>query len=173
MKLARYLLLAAIALPTAAAAQEITFESQDYKAVSTYDSWEASPFRTGQLTGNVAVVRNHLTGEDADLGMTPNATGKVLGFQRSHLASNLYGARIDLNEPFELTKETKYVHVMIHKPTEGRVMLIGLGKRRERPVSRPRRNSSGPFLRLPSPPVRGTMPSLPSRAPAVLISTAW
>lgn len=132
MKLARYLLLAAIALPTAAAAQEITFESQDYKAVSTYDSWEASPFRTGQLTGNVAVVRNHLTGEDADLGMTPNATGKVLGFQRSHLASNLYGARIDLNEPFELTKETKYVHVMIHKPTEGRVMLIGLGKRRER-----------------------------------------
>ena len=52
---------------------------------------------------------------------------QVLGFQRSRYGSNTFGARIDLKQPFALTKETKYVHVMIHKPKAGRTMLIGLG----------------------------------------------
>ncbi len=132
MNIKKHILWAALALPLTAAAQEITFETTDYKAVGTYDSWEESPFRTGQLKGNVAVVSNHLNQVDEDLEMSPNATGHILGFQRSRYGSNLYGARIDLNTTFELTKTTKYVHVLIHKPTEGRVMLIGLGKRHER-----------------------------------------
>lgn len=58
--------------------------------------------------------------------------GKMLALQRSRFGSNTFGARIDLTETFELNTTTKYVHVMIHKPEDGRVMLIGLGKRRER-----------------------------------------
>lgn len=128
----KYMGLAALAFPLAAVAQTIDFESQDYKALGVYDTWEMSPFRTGQLQGNVAVVDNHLAGPDAQSGVVANASAKILGVQRSRLGSNTFGARIDLNETFELTTTVKYAHVLIHKPVEGRVMLIGLGKRRER-----------------------------------------
>lgn len=104
----------------------------DYRSIGVYDTWEESPFRTGALRGNVAVVENHLAGKDNALGYAPNSTGKILAVQRSRFGSNTFGVRIDLKETFELTKDTKYAHVFIHKPTEGRVMLIGLGKRRER-----------------------------------------
>lgn len=109
----------------AAHAQTVTFDSEDYKAVGVYDSWEASPFRTGVLTGNAAVVDNPFKDE-------VNGTDKVLGVQRSRFASNMYGARIDLKETFELTPTPQYVHVMIHKPGNSRVMLMGLGKRQDR-----------------------------------------
>ncbi|MDE7411597.1 MAG: glycoside hydrolase family 16 protein, partial [Paramuribaculum sp.] len=114
-------------LSTAIQAQTITFETKDYKALGVYDTWEQSPFRTGALEGNVAVVDNHL----ADASTNPS--GKILGIQRSRLGSNTFGVRIDLNDTFELTQAVKYCHVMIHKPAEGRVMLIGLGKRANRP----------------------------------------
>lgn len=114
-------------LSAALQAQTITFETKDYKTLGVYDTWEQSPFRTGALEGNVAVVYNHL----AD-GST-NPSEKILGVQRSRLGSNTFGVRIDLNETFELTQQVKYCHVMIHKPTDGRVMLIGLGKRANRP----------------------------------------
>lgn len=113
-------------LPMAMQAQTITFETQDYSAIGVYDTWEASPFRTGALDGNVAVVDNHL--KDADT----NSSEKILGVQRSRFGSNTFGAKIDLKETFELTPTVKYAHVMIHKPNEGRVMLIGLGKRADR-----------------------------------------
>lgn len=103
------------------AAQEVTFEADDYKAIGVYDMWEASPFRTGRLTGNAAVVDNPYMDEK-------NATGRVLGIQRSRFGSNMFGARIDLKEPFELTTAVKYVHVLVHKPVKSNVMLIGLGK---------------------------------------------
>lgn len=122
----------AMSLPLSSFAQSITFDTDDYKAIGVYDSWEESPFRTGELEGNVAVVSNHLNQEDEELGYVVNGTDNILGFQRSRYGSNLFGARIDLNETFELTTTEQYVHVMIHKPTEGRVMLIGLGKRTER-----------------------------------------
>lgn len=124
--------LAALAFPLAMAAQTIDFESHDYKALGVYDTWEMSPFRTGTLQGNVAVVDNHLKGADAQFGVVANESAKILGVQRSCFGSNTFGARIDLNETFELTPTTKYVHVLIHKPVAGRVMLVGLGKRRER-----------------------------------------
>lgn len=133
MKLNTYLRLLAMAFPLSAAAQtSIQFENTDYQRLGVYDSWEASPFRTGALQGNVAVVKNHLNAVDPMLEVAPNASGKVLAFQRSRFASNTFGARIDLKNTFELTKDLKYVHVLIHKPKEGRVMLIGLGKRKER-----------------------------------------
>ena len=53
----------------AAAAQtaSVTFDTDDYKAVSVYDSWENSPFRKGTLQGNVAVIDNHLNQVDISL----------------------------------------------------------------------------------------------------------
>lgn len=116
---------------TATAQTSITFDADDFESISVYDSWEQSPFRKGQLEGNVKVVSNHLNQVDEVLGEAPNATGKMLAFQRSRYAGNLYGARINLKKPFRLTKERKYVHVMINKPVESRVMVIGLGKRTE------------------------------------------
>ena len=115
----------------------IDFENQNYKALGVYDTWLKSPFRsqngqTAALEGNVQVVSNIDKNYDEILKATPNASDNVLGFQRSRFGSNTFGARIDLKQPFALTKETKYVHVMIHKPKAGRTMLIGLGKRTDR-----------------------------------------
>ena len=56
MNLKKHILWAVMAFPLTATAQEITFESEDYKAIGVYDSWEESPFRTGTLKGNAAVV---------------------------------------------------------------------------------------------------------------------
>lgn len=115
----------------------IDFENQNYKALGVYDTWKKSPFRSQNkqaavLEGNVQVVSNIDKNYDEILKATPNASNNVLGFQRSRFGSNTFGARIDLKKPFALTKETKYVHVMIHKPKAGRTMLIGLGKRTDR-----------------------------------------
>lgn len=137
----KYLLGAAIVLPVSAIAQShnIDFEKegQGYTALGVYDSWERSPFRvdpaTGRprLEGNVKVIKNHLKATDKTLGDI-NSSGHILAFQRSRFASNVFGARIDLAEPLVLTTATQYVHVKVFTPTEGRVMLVGLGKRRER-----------------------------------------
>ena len=115
----------------------IDFENQNYKSLGVYDTWKKSPFRSqnkqaAALEGNVQVVSNIDKKYDEILKATPNASNNVLGFQRSRFGSNTFGARIDLKQPFALTKETKYVHVMIHKPKAGRTMLIGLGKRTDR-----------------------------------------
>ena len=115
----------------------IDFENQNYKSLGVYDTWHKSPFRSQNkqaavLEGNVQVVSNIDKKYDEILKVTPNASNNVLGFQRSRFGSNTFGARIDLKQPFALTKETKYVHVMIHKPKAGRTMLIGLGKRTDR-----------------------------------------
>lgn len=126
--------LATLLLPLSGAAQlHIGFETNDsYTGLGVYDSWDDSPFRTGALQGNVKVITNELTQEDEILGIAPNATEKMLAVQCSRFGSNRFGARIDLATPFELNTTVKYVHVFINKPTEGRVMLIGLGKRTER-----------------------------------------
>ena len=123
---------AAITTCHLAQAQSISFETDDYKAIGVYDTWEQSPFRTGELKGNAAIIANHLTETDEALGVAPNPSGKILGIQRSRFGSNTFGVRIDLSETFELPTSTRYIHVLIHKPTAGRVMLVGLGKRKER-----------------------------------------
>ena len=133
MRIKNIFALAALAFPMFASAQtEITFETQDYKSIGVYDTWEASPFRTGVLKGNYAVIDNHLTGGDDQLGVAPNASSKILAIQRSRFGSNTFGVRVDLNETFELTPTTKYLHVKVYRPYEGRVMVVGLGKRTER-----------------------------------------
>lgn len=118
-----FLFVALLNFGTSAVAQQ--FEKTDYRRLDVYDTWEASPFRTGQLEGNIAVCANPY----ADAA---NHSAHVLAIQRSRYGSNTFGARIDLAHPFELTPEARYIHVLIHKPVEGRVMLIGLGKRHER-----------------------------------------
>ncbi|MBR6648485.1 MAG: hypothetical protein IKL29_03805, partial [Bacteroidaceae bacterium] len=73
MKYRKFIALAALALPMVAFAQtEITFETQDYKSLGVYDTWEASPFRTNKLSGNYGVIDNHLQYVDEQLGVAPN-----------------------------------------------------------------------------------------------------
>ena len=133
MKLKNIFAFALMVLPFMAMSQtNITFETQDYKTLGIYDTWEASPFRKGVLEGNYAVIENHLIDVDEMLGVAPNSSGKILAVQRSRFGSNTFGVRIDLNKTFELTPTTKYVHVKVYRPYSGRVMVIGLGKRRER-----------------------------------------
>jgi hypothetical protein len=130
---------AAMLLPSMAQAlSTIDFESADsYKAIDVYDCWEESPFRTGVLKGNVAVCPNPDKSLNEATGLPANESEYVLGAQRSRFAGNRFGVRIDLPETFELTTTTQYVHVMIHKPKEGRVMLVGLGSRTERLAQNP------------------------------------
>ena len=119
---------------TAKAQTTITFDTEDYAGIGVYDKWEESPFRTGKLEGNAGVANNPSTTPDEVLGVAPNTTGKVVAFQRSRYASNVYGVRIDLKEPIRVTKQLQYIHVMTYlkdKPTASRMMVIGLGKRLE------------------------------------------
>lgn len=132
MKIKQIFAIAAVALPLSAAAQSIQFEEQDYKKLGTYDTWEASPFRKGTMKGNFAVIDNHLKGVDEELGKAPNASNKILAIQRSRFGSNTFGVRIDLKETFELTPQTRYLHVMVNRPYGGRIMVVGLGKRKDR-----------------------------------------
>ena len=133
----KYIAMFATLLTTLAATAQttITFDSEEpeYKAIGIYDTWEESPFRTGEMTGRTAVVTNHLNEIDDLLGEAANATGKMLAFQRSRFGSNTFGVRVDLKEPIELTPTAKYVHALIHKPVVGRTLLVGLGKRNDRP----------------------------------------
>ena len=119
---------------TSSAQTTITFDSEDYKSISVYDKWEESPFRKGILTGNAAVTENPDVSVDEVLGVAPNSTEKVVALQRSRFGSNAFGVRIDLKEPIRVTKQLQYIHVMAYlkdKPTDSRMMVIGLGKRIE------------------------------------------
>lgn len=125
--------LCALPLATYAAEVNIDFETTNgYKALGVYDVWEQSPFRTGELKGNWAITPNPDKNVNEVTGEVPNESDYVLGAQRSRFGSNRFGVRIDLEESFEISPTTQYVHVMIHKPKEGRVMLVGLGSRKER-----------------------------------------
>lgn len=119
--------LALSALSLAAAAQtSVTFDTQDYKSVGVYDTWEESPFRTGTLEGNAQVIDNCFNNTGAGIS---NKTTKILGVQRSRFGSNTFGVRVDLNSPLSTSETTKYVHVLVYKPNNSKVMLVGLGKR--------------------------------------------
>ncbi len=114
-------------------AQTITFDTADYKSIGVYDSWEQSPLRDGRITPAVSVMDNHLTQSNTITGTAPNTTSHIVGFQRSRYGGNLCGLRVDLKETFRLTKQPRYVHVMLNRPVaDSRVMLLTLGKRSER-----------------------------------------
>lgn len=130
----KYIALAALALPMTIMAQTTKVDFEDaagYKSVGVYDTWEESPFRTGELKGNAAVIDNFLPTTN-DNGDVVNDSKKIVGVQRSRFGSNTFGVRVDLNTPFDLTPTYTYVHVKMYKPLEGRVMLVGLGKRPDR-----------------------------------------
>ena len=102
MKLKHIMALAAL-LPLPALAQTITFDTEDYASLGVYDTWEASPFRTGALQGNYAVIDNHLNQVEEIFGEAPNPSAKILAVQRSRFGSNTFGVRVNLKETFELT----------------------------------------------------------------------
>ena len=111
----------------------IDFEGpENYKSLGIYDVWVESPFNTGELNGNWSVTENPDKESGLSDGTKFNDSDYVLGAQRSRFGSNRFGVRIDLEKPIRLSPEEQFVHVMIHKPKAGRVMLIGLGSREER-----------------------------------------
>ena len=119
---------------TASSQTSITFDTNDYAKISVYDQWEESPFRLGLLKGNAGVADNPDKSVDQVLGIAPNATNKVVAFQRSRHGGNAFGVRIDLKEPIRVTKQLQYIHVMAYlkdKPADSRMLVMGLGKRLE------------------------------------------
>ena len=121
---------------TAQAQTKISFDSEDYKAISVYDAWEGSPFRAENpvIDFDAAVVENPDTEVDAIMGVAPNGTKNVVKLRRSRYGSNTFGVRIDLKEPIRMTKQLQYIHIMTYlkdKPADSRMMVIGLGKRLE------------------------------------------
>ena len=140
MNIKKYISLAGLLFPLGMAAQTDTenilcdFESnKGYTSVSIYDTWENSPFRNNKLKGNIKVCNNPLTAEDPILGFAPNTSAKVLGAQRSQYGSNTFGALISLEKPIPLSLSKKYIHVKVYTTEPGRFMLIGMGKRTDRP----------------------------------------
>ncbi len=140
-RLALILGMAAAVMPASAEwTNDIDFESEKgYKSISMYDCWEQSPFRTGALRLIPRVVSNPDNREEEMIQGVPNDSENVAGAQRSRFGSNRFGLRVDLSEDnyFELTPTVKYVHVKLLKPTEGRVMLVGLGSRNDVPDQDP------------------------------------
>lgn len=138
-----YTIIAALALPMAASAQNTErklcdFESADaYRSIKVYDTWENSPFRNNSVEGNIQVVQNHLNDADPVRGFAPNPSRHILAVQRSRFGSNTFGALVGLKEPFAQTKTVQYVHVKIYSPKGGPAMLIGLGNRDDRPHQSP------------------------------------
>lgn len=148
MTLKSILPLAALALPLAVPAQNnpkveetpvnVSFDfepnpANPWRALGVFDTWEASPFRTGKLEGNVAVVDNPTLDElDPLTGNPVNPSKSVLAFQRSRFGSNTFGARIVLQQPVALTPKPLYIHAWVRSPKAGRVLIAGLGKRKER-----------------------------------------
>lgn len=109
----------------------VDFESPaSYRGIGVYDTWSESPFRTGKLKGNAAVVANFTASDATKVG---NKSKQILGVQRSRFGSNTFGVRVDLPQTFELIPEVKYVHVKMYNPQTTKVMLVGLGKRTDRP----------------------------------------
>lgn len=133
--------MAAAVMPASAEwTKDIDFETgEGYKALSVYDCWEKSPFRSGELSLTPLVVANPDRNENEIIQGIPNPSEKVAGTQRSRFGSNRFGLRVDLTDEnyFELTPTAKYVHVKLLKPVEGRVMLVGLGSRNDVPDQDP------------------------------------
>lgn len=138
MNTKKYICLAGLLLPLTAMAQQdktlCDFESEDsYVSVRAYDPNPTSLFNTNHLTGNVKVINNDLNEVDATLGFAPNGSEKMLGVQRSRYGSNTFGALVELKEPFALKRTTQYVHIKMYTDVDSPVMLIGMGRRDDRP----------------------------------------
>ena len=81
---------------TAQAQTQISFENEDYKAISVYDSWAESPFRaaTPTIDFDAAVVENPDTEVDAVMGVAPNSTEKVVKLRRSRRVPEIIRQRL-------------------------------------------------------------------------------
>lgn len=93
-KIKKYIsLCACCTLPVLAYGQTtngVDFETADsYKAIGVYDTWENSPFRTGQLQGNVQVVNNHLNEVDEEWVLRPTVRKRFWLFSVRVLAAIL------------------------------------------------------------------------------------
>ena len=119
-------------LPLTAGAQRgtVSFEegADEIASVGVWDAWEQSPFMTGQLEGWSEVIDNPFVLDERG-DSSANTSARVAVFQRSPYGSNQYGVAVQLSEQnrFHLATTPQYVHVLVHRPVKGRLMLMGLG----------------------------------------------
>ncbi len=95
------------------------FESGMTAGTKFVDTWEQSPFNTGDCSNEAMVVDNPYCDNF-------NPTSKVLYYVRPYYAGDRNGVEIKLATPLQLTTETQYVHVFVHKPVSSRLLLRGL-----------------------------------------------
>ena len=86
MNFKKYISLAGLLFPLGLAAQTESgniicdFETdKGYTQVGVYDTWADSPFRTGEMKGNVQICKNPLTEVDSILGFAPNSSPRAGG----------------------------------------------------------------------------------------------
>ena len=96
-----------------------TFEYGLTTGTKYIDTWEQSPFNIGSCVNNtVAVIDNPYSDN-------MNPTEKVLYFVRPYYSGDKSGVEVVLENPFIISANRQYIHVLIHKPTATRVYIEG------------------------------------------------
>ena len=94
MNFKKYISLAGLLFPLGLTAQTESgniicdFETdKGYTWVGVYDTWADSPFRTGEMKGNVQICKNPLTEVDSILGFAPNSSPRCWGRSVRNMAA--------------------------------------------------------------------------------------
>lgn len=115
-------------------AQTLNFETEATgTSLGVYDSWAASPFRMGSLSGFAQVAANPAPGVAPHLGYAPNASAQVAAYRYSPMGSNRCGLRIDLQEPVSMNGSYQYLHTLVYAPVDCHMLVMGLGRDRNYP----------------------------------------
>ncbi len=95
-----------------------SFEDGNNKKFTFVDTWEESPFNDGRCSNTPMIIDNPYLDD-------MNSSEKVLHVIRPYYAGDRNGVEIELERPFNLTTSTQYIHIFIHKPVAGRILLRG------------------------------------------------
>lgn len=95
-----------------------SFEDGSSSGIEFVDTWEDSPFNDGRCSNTPMVIDNPYLDD-------MNSSEKVLHVIRPYYAGDRNGVEIKLERPFNLTTQTQYVHIFIHKPVASRILLRG------------------------------------------------
>ena len=95
-----------------------SFEDGNSNGITFVDTWEESPFNDGRCSNTPMVIDNPYLDD-------MNSSEKVLHVIRPYYAGDRNGVEIKLERPFNLTTQTQYVHIFIHKPVASRILLRG------------------------------------------------
>ena len=95
-----------------------SFEDGNSSDITFVDTWEDSPFNDGRCSNTPEIIDNPYLDD-------MNSSEKVLHVIRPYYAGDRNGVEIKLERPFNLTTNTQYIHIFIHKPVSSRILLRG------------------------------------------------